>query len=190
MEIDLEARHAGIVLLRIADQVSGYSGMTYQKLAEVTEQWPIIGRQDLYYGGTGYDNHQGMGKHLTNAAARGERLALPPAPEYRAEKLPAGALAVVPVTRLYDRSNVMLPAELLHARLAEPVLSMHPDTAVQYGFVDAETVQISLNGMTGQVKIHLDETLPLAVALLPRSTGLPINGSTILNVPAEDVIGD
>jgi NADH-quinone oxidoreductase subunit G len=189
MEIDLEARHAGIVLLRIADQVSGYSGMTYQKLAEVTEQWPIIGRQDLYYGGTGYDNHQGMGKHLTNAATRGERLALP-APEYRAEKLPAGALVVVPVTRLYDRSNVMLPAELLHARLAESVLSMHPDTAAQYGFVNAETVQISLNGMTGQVKIHLDETLPLAVALLPRSTGLPINGSTILNVPAEDVIGD
>jgi hypothetical protein len=37
------------------------------------------------------------------------------APEYTADTLPAGALAVVPITRLYDRSNVMLPAELLHA---------------------------------------------------------------------------
>jgi NADH-quinone oxidoreductase subunit G len=190
MNIDLEARHAGIVLLKIAEQVAGYAGMSYQKLAEVTEQWPIIGRKDLYYGGTGYDNHQGLGKHLTNAAGRGEAIVFPAAPDVSADSLPVGALAVVPVTRLYDRSNVMLPAELLHARLSEPVLGMHPGTAAQYGFVDREMVQIELNGMTGSVKVHLDEALPLAVALLPRSTGLPIQGSTILNIPVETSVSN
>ena len=35
-----------------------------QKLAEVVEQWPIIGREDLYYGGTGYKNSQGLGVQL------------------------------------------------------------------------------------------------------------------------------
>jgi NADH-quinone oxidoreductase subunit G len=190
MNIDLEARHAGIVLLQIANQVAGYAGMTYQKLAEVTEQWPIIGRKDLYYGGTGYDNHQGMGKHLTTAASRDEEVVLPAAPEYTHDTLPAGALVVVPITRLYDRSNVMLPAELLHSRLADPALSMHPDTAAQYGFTANTMVQVSLNGVTGEVKIRLDADLPLAVALLPRSTGLPLDGVTILNVPAQDVIGE
>jgi predicted molibdopterin-dependent oxidoreductase YjgC len=190
MEIDLEARYVSLVLFQIAEQIPGYAGMTYQKLAEVTEQWPIIGRQDLYYGGTGYDNHLGLGKHITTAASRGDRPRLPAVPDFSPERLPSGALPVVPITRLYDRSNVMLPADLLQKRLVDPELSIHPETAAQYGFSGGETIRVSVNGVSGEVIIKLDTDLPLAVALLPRSTGLPLDGSTILKVPAQDVIGD
>ena len=31
----------------------------------MTDQWPIVGRGDLYYGGTTYENKQGLGVHLT-----------------------------------------------------------------------------------------------------------------------------
>ena len=41
-----------------------FSGVSYLKLAEVTEQWPIVGRRDLYYGGTTYENKQGLGVQL------------------------------------------------------------------------------------------------------------------------------
>jgi NADH-quinone oxidoreductase subunit G len=190
MNIDLEARHAGIVLLQIADKVAGYAGLSYQKLAEVTEQWPIIGREDLFYGGTGYGNHQGLGRHLSSAASQGETITLPPAPDFTPDSIPVGSLVVVPITRLYDRSNIMLPAELLHKRLSDPVLSMHPDTAAQYAFAHGDAVEININGVVGEVVIRLDEHLPLAVALLPRSTGLPVKGSTVLNVPSKDVVGD
>ena len=35
------------------------------ELAEVKPQWPIVGRGDIYYGGTTYENTQGLGAHLS-----------------------------------------------------------------------------------------------------------------------------
>ena len=69
--LQLEGRSAAMVFARIAAQLPAYAGLTYQKLAETAPQWPIVGRQDLYYGGTTYDNHQGLGVQLaTGGAAR------------------------------------------------------------------------------------------------------------------------
>src|SRR5262249_10802149 len=45
-----------LILAEIAREVPAYAGLTYQKLAEVTEQWPDVGGRDLYYGGTSYTN--------------------------------------------------------------------------------------------------------------------------------------
>ena len=52
------------VMEQIAVSVPAYQGISYAKLSEVCEQWPIIGRPDLYYGGTSYQNTQGLGVHL------------------------------------------------------------------------------------------------------------------------------
>ena len=62
--IELKGRFPSIVFPQLAKETAGYEGLSYQKLAEVTEQWPIIGRDDLYYGGTGYKNDQGLGVQL------------------------------------------------------------------------------------------------------------------------------
>ena len=48
-----------LVLLQAVEKVPTYAGLSYQRLAEVTEQWPIVGRKDMYYGGTGYANCKG-----------------------------------------------------------------------------------------------------------------------------------
>ena len=48
----------------LAAAVPAFQGISYPKLAEVSEQWPIIGRSDLYYGGTSYQNSQGLGVPL------------------------------------------------------------------------------------------------------------------------------
>jgi NADH-quinone oxidoreductase subunit G len=190
MGVELEARYASLVLLQIAEQIPAYAGMTYQKLAEVTEQWPIIGRQDLYYGGTGYDNHQGLGVPLTTAASRGEGVHLPTPPQYFPDALPPGALAVVPVKRLYDHSNVMLQSALLKQRLTERFLALHPETALQFGLADGETVTVRLDGVAGDVVVRLDAQLQAGVALLPRSAGLPIDGSAFLKLAERQIAGD
>ena len=66
----LEGRAVALVLLQAAAEVPAYAGMNYQKLADTHEQWPIVGRKDLYYGGTTYDNDQGLGVQLPMRSAR------------------------------------------------------------------------------------------------------------------------
>jgi NADH-quinone oxidoreductase subunit G len=36
----------------LSEIMPAFAGLTYDKLGEVPEQWPIVGRDDLYYGGT------------------------------------------------------------------------------------------------------------------------------------------
>ncbi len=62
--LQVEGRSAGLVMDKIAATIPSFTGISYNKLAETTEQWPIIGRADLYYGGTSYQNSQGLGVHL------------------------------------------------------------------------------------------------------------------------------
>jgi NADH-quinone oxidoreductase subunit G len=62
--LGLESQSVSLVMDKIATSIPAFTGITYGKLAEVTEQWPIIGRNDLYYGGTSYQNSQGLGVHL------------------------------------------------------------------------------------------------------------------------------
>jgi NADH-quinone oxidoreductase subunit G len=62
--VDLEGTSTALVMERIASSLAAFSGITYQGLAEVHAQEPIIGRADLYYGGTSYMNSQGLGMHL------------------------------------------------------------------------------------------------------------------------------
>jgi NADH-quinone oxidoreductase subunit G len=68
LDLPIEGRSALLVMNKIAAMVKSFGNISYGKLVEVTEQWPIIGRSDLYYGGTSYQNTQGLGVHLENKA--------------------------------------------------------------------------------------------------------------------------
>ena len=78
----LEGRSASHVMDRLAASVKAFSGVSYLKLAEVVEQWPIVGRADMYYGGTTYENKQGLGVQLALAD-----LTPNPSPKGRGESL-------------------------------------------------------------------------------------------------------
>jgi NADH-quinone oxidoreductase subunit G len=52
---------AAQIFADIAAQTPGYAGLAYEALARSEEQWPPMGRGDLYYGGTVYDNTGGIG---------------------------------------------------------------------------------------------------------------------------------
>ncbi len=64
--MELEDSSSALVMNRLAAMIKAFTGISYGKLSETTEQWPIIGRSDLYYGGTSYQNTQGLGVHLNS----------------------------------------------------------------------------------------------------------------------------
>ena len=74
MGVILEGTSASVVFEIMAADLPSFAGLNYSRLAEVEPQWPIVGRSDMYYGGTTYANKQGLGVQLSNAAQRGEKV--------------------------------------------------------------------------------------------------------------------
>lgn len=179
----LEGRAPSLIFDRLAAAVPAYRAVNYQALAEVVEQWPDVGRSDMYYGGTTYENHQGLGVPLPNASQRGDALNLPAVSLASEFLAPAGMLPVLPVTRLYDRGTLLLPSELLHQRMASPVLWMHPATAAAFDLGGLEQVTIVLSGHTTTLPLVLDDGLPVGVSLAARSVGLPVTQPMAAGLP-------
>jgi len=177
------ARHMGVILEGtsvsavfdiLAESVNSFEGLDYARLAGVKEQWPIVGRSDLYYGGTTYENKQGMGEHLSVAVTRGEKISIPRVQKEVTPRPKQNELLAVPVTKLYDRGTTIAPAELLGQRVGGLNISLHPDAAQDMGVEAGQKVRVSFNGVSGEAVVKLDETIPVGVALIPRSMGLAI----------------
>jgi NADH-quinone oxidoreductase subunit G len=180
--IDMEGRIAMRVMERIAGKVSDYAGVTYHKLAEVSEQWPIIARADLYYGGTSYENSQGLGVQLQPAAQRGEPVSLGWLQPAALTSHPEPSLVAVPVTRLYDRGPTVWPSSLLHPRIPEPYVSLNPNTAASLGIQDSEFVHLQVNENNFELLARIDDTVPEGIALVPRSMGVPLFAPTPVEI--------
>lgn len=180
------ARHMGIVLEGVevsavfailADSVKSFEGLTYDRLAEVKPQLPLVGRGDMYYGGTTYENTMGLGAHLTAAAERGETVNIPRVEKEAALRRPKEKeLLAVPVNKLYDRgTTVMMSADLLRDRIGSPTIALHPEAAKSLGLEPGELVNISFDGVSGDATVAFDETISVGVALVPRSMGFAIH---------------
>jgi NADH-quinone oxidoreductase subunit G len=179
--LKVEDRAASLVFDRLAESRPDYAGLMYPKLAEVVPQSPAMSRSDLYYGGTTYENLQGQGVQLSPLLQNLEKLAEVQATAGDATNIPGKPL-LVPVSRLYDQGSLMQYAELLKARLARPVLKMHPQTLAQ-NQVSLSSGELALAGEGGKlvvggqefdVSVEYDETLPVDVILVPRSVGIPV----------------
>ncbi len=137
---------------------------------ETHEQWPIVGRRDLYYGGTTYENRQGLGVQLAlNAPFPVKSIAV------KSPRPDEDQWLAVPVTRLYDRGLTVATSELLLPHIGAAAVFLHPASAVRLGVKAGE--QLNIDGF--QAEVRLDETVPASVALLPRSMGFPINAPVI-----------
>jgi NADH-quinone oxidoreductase subunit G len=72
-KLGLTWKYQGVaqIFAEIAANVPHYAGMTYEALAASEAQWPPMGRGDLYYGGTVYDNNGGIGVRYATDAENG-----------------------------------------------------------------------------------------------------------------------
>jgi NADH-quinone oxidoreductase subunit G len=185
--LELDGRSASRVMNKIAAQIPAFAGISYGRLAEVSEQWPLIGRGDLYYGGTAYENKQGLGVQLDltpstslgvspdlSLTLRLRSLAWLPGQEGRGEYKPLrpkeDQWLAVPITRLYDLGVTVATSKLLKDRIGEAYFVLHPEAAKKLGVEAGGGVEI--NGSRREVR--LDATIPTGVVLVPRSMGIPI----------------
>ena len=182
VDVELEGSSPVMVFEKLAASVKDFEGLSYAKLAEVSEQWPIVGRGDLYYGGTTYENTQGLGIQLISAAERGEMVSIPDVQKETELRPKEDELLAVPVTKLYDRGATVAPAELLNERIGEATIALHPDAARKLGVEAGAKVKLSFDGVKGEAVVKIDETISVGVALIPRSMGLAIREPVAIKV--------
>jgi NADH-quinone oxidoreductase subunit G len=163
---------------QLAEKVPAFQGMSYRQLAQVSEQWPIIGRNDLYYGGSSYANAQGLGVHLS-LPAQIPSLAWPQVPEVKQLE---GAILAVPITILYDRGQTIHPSQLLQQRTPPTHIALHPDVAQRINITDGTLVQFTLDGVPIEAILHINEQVPLDVAFVPRSLGMPVSAPVLIDI--------
>ena len=165
---------------RLAAKVPAFTGLDYRKLAEVTEQWPIVGREDLYYGGTLYANNQGLGMQLSYPSQI-PSLVWPEVPKQASAE--QGLLAV-PITVLYDRGQTIYRSALLHQRIPEVYIRINPQDALRFNLANGSKVSFTLNDSQVGAELKVDEEVPLGTALVPRSMGLIIQAPTLIELQA------
>ncbi|MBL0345356.1 hypothetical protein [Candidatus Villigracilis affinis] len=61
----------------LSNSLEAFTDLSYDKLAETHGQWPIVGRSDLYYGGTTYENTQGWAYNSSRPLRLVEQYAYP-----------------------------------------------------------------------------------------------------------------
>ncbi|MGD8821725.1 MAG: molybdopterin-dependent oxidoreductase, partial [Anaerolineales bacterium] len=172
LNLEVPTGHAAAVMLRIAAAVPDYAGLTYQSLAEVEAQWPHVGGDDLFFGGTAFKNAQGLGKRVPPSADRSE---LPPmvwsAPKSWSQK---GKLLAVPVAELYATSTTLAPTEMLSQRMVPPELRLHPQEAKRLKLETGSQAEIGWDGYQERYPVVVDEDVPLGAVLVPCSAGAPL----------------
>jgi NADH-quinone oxidoreductase subunit G len=162
----------------LAAKVPAFAGLDYRQLAQVTEQWPIVGRADLYYGGTLYANAQGLGVQLS-LPTQLPQLAWPDLPEMQKTD---GSLLAVPINILYDRGQMIHRSKLLQLRIPRPDIMINPADAERLNITGGSRMNFTLNGNPVEAEVRLNELVPAGVVLVPRSMGLPIHSPTLLEI--------
>jgi NADH-quinone oxidoreductase subunit G len=169
--IEVETRSAAQVFENLARTAPGYEGLDYGKLAVLDEQWPPVGDDDLYFGGTAQKNRSGVGVQLPNAVQRGE--AVDPGWMAPPDELGRKGLLLVPISRLYDPEATILHSKVLAPRLAPVVLRLNPADAKRLKLEAGAQVEIRVNGFSAHVTPSVEEEVPRGVALMNRSQEIP-----------------
>jgi anaerobic selenocysteine-containing dehydrogenase len=88
----------------------------------------------------------------------------------------------VPITKLYDRGVTVSSAELLEQRIGGMYIALHSSAAELFKVNAGERVRLSLDGVSAEVQVRIDDTISAGVVLVPRSMGLPIHEPTAASV--------
>jgi NADH-quinone oxidoreductase subunit G len=176
LDIQLVGSTAAEVMMKISEAVEDYSDINYHSLFHTKLQWPHVGDDDLYFGGTAYKNEQGIGIHLKSGAERGDEFKLRwTAPE---EKVGSDGLLIVPITRLLDNGTTVLPSELLSNRLERATAWMNPEDLTQLGVEEGAGVNVRWNGHVFHLPASGEDAVPAGTVLIARSIGVPLHTPT------------
>ena len=158
---------AAAVMLDITKNVPQFEGMRYRELAKVERQFPDVGGDDLYYGGTAYQNKGGIGIQIP-AVAENETVSagdvnLPAVPSAK-----KGELLIIPSTRLYNREQIFKPSTVVHPRVLQPYVEINSADADKMGIAQGDVVEVSAGDVSVRVKAYVNGGAPQGSAVLPR----------------------
>ena len=182
MGVILEGSSVSVVFDILANSLDAFTDLSYEKLAEVHGQYPIVGRGDLYYGGTTYENTQGLGVQLVPIAQAGGAVHISKVRKEAALRPKENELLAVPVNKLYDRGVTVNPTQLLDGRVGDAAITLHPSTAKKLGLEAGGQAKIKFESVNADVLVKLDDTISTGVALVPRSMGLAIREPVVAKV--------
>jgi len=182
MGVILEGSSVSVVFDILANSLDAFADLNYEKLAEVHGQYPIVGRGDLYYGGTTYENTQGLGVQLVPIAQAGGAVHISKVRKEAALRPKENELLAVPVNKLYDRGVTVNPTQLLDHRIGEAAITLHPSTAKELGLEAGGRAKIKFDGVNADVLVKLDDTISAGVTLVPRSMGIAIREPVVAKV--------
>jgi NADH-quinone oxidoreductase subunit G len=163
---------------QLAAKIPAYKELNYRLLAQVTEQWPIIGREDVYYGGTSYANSQGLGMQLS-LPVQVPSLTWPQSTQLDRDE---EKLLAVPVTILYDRGETISRSMLLQMHLPQAYIVLNPEDAQRLELPQGSQVEITFGARHVSAELRINENAPVGVGLVPRSLGLPLITPTAIDV--------
>jgi NADH-quinone oxidoreductase subunit G len=173
LDFEMDYPSTAAVMLEIAENVPDYSGLSYQALAQVEPQWPHVGGHDRAFGGTAYENTQGLGIQIggsnDRATPREVALSLP------SEEPEQEGLLLIPITRLFDQGITVNASKVLHPRLVNLDLALNPADAQRLSIEDGSQAEFSLNGQSVQLPARISDAVPEGVALIPRSLGVSVH---------------
>jgi NADH-quinone oxidoreductase subunit G len=159
---------AAAVMLEITQQVPAFAGCRYSELAKVSKQFPDVGGNDLYYGGTSYKNTGGLGVQIASEAEAGNvkagKVTLP--------KAAKATILAIPVTRLYNREQVFRAseAEFMSARVPESFVEINFTDAKKLGIKTGDKVAVKQAGASPLVaRAHVDGVAPVGAVIVPRN---------------------
>ncbi|HNH26111.1 MAG TPA: NADH-quinone oxidoreductase subunit NuoG [Anaerolineales bacterium] len=189
MGVILQGTSASVVFDILANSVEAFNELTYEALAQVKEQWPLVGRNDVYYGGTTYENTKGLGVQLVPVAQAGVSVKIQKVRKEAALRPKEKELLAVPANKLYDLGVTVQTAEFLDQRIGETKVAMHPTTAKKFEVEDGQAVKVSFEGVQAEAVARLDETIATGVVLIPRSMGIAIHEPVVARVQAKTASG-
>jgi anaerobic selenocysteine-containing dehydrogenase len=173
-------------MLEITQLVPAFAGMRYNELAKVERQFPDVGGEDLYYGGTAYSNTGGLGVQALTAADSGEKVKIGKAKAAETPAAKRGSVLVVPTTRLYNHERTFEPSveALMRPRVAAPYVEINAADAKKMKVNDGDVVQVKVGDVEVQVRAHVNGAAPEGVVLLPRHLA---GGATPLTIESGQV---
>jgi len=180
---------AASVMQDITRNVPLYAQMTYPNLGKVEKQVPDVGGENLYYGGTAYNNHGGLGvQWAVESETQGSAISAQPVPSIEPIMRSEGDFLIVPVRELYDRApEFNASRELMHSHVDQPYVVLNTTDANRLGVLHGDFVTVSYAAGSGtqsvEVVARVDAASPVGAALLPRhltvqpTPAIPVSGT-------------
>ncbi len=134
----------------------------------------------MYFSGTAYANHQGLGVQLAPRSADQKDAAFdwspPPKPASKSSYI------IVPITRLLDRGTTVVPSTVLAPRLEPERVYVNPDDAKRLKIEDGSQVEIRWEKMKQRLPAVVEKDAPKGCVLLPRSVGVALATVTAVEI--------